>query len=91
MIGNYELLGVIAQGGMGVVFKARHTRIDRLAAIKMVLAAPMRLRISMARFQKESQAIARLQHPNIVQLYEVGEHDDLPFIALEFVDGGSLA
>jgi tetratricopeptide (TPR) repeat protein len=90
-IGNYELLGVIAQGGMGVVFKARHVRLDRLAAIKMVLAGAHATPDQLARFQSEAQAIARLQHPNIVQLYEVGEHDSLPYIALEFVDGGSLA
>jgi tetratricopeptide (TPR) repeat protein/tRNA A-37 threonylcarbamoyl transferase component Bud32 len=90
-VGNYELLGVIAHGGMGVVYKARHTRLDRYAAIKMVLAGAHATPQQLARFQAEAQAVARLQHPNIVQLYEVGEQDDLPYIALEYVDGGSLA
>jgi eukaryotic-like serine/threonine-protein kinase len=90
-VGGYELLGVIAHGGMGVVYKARHTRLDRLAAIKMVLAGAHASPDQLARFRAEAQVVASLQHPNIVQLYEVGEHDHMPYIALEFVEGGSLA
>lgn len=90
-LGGFELLGVIAHGGMGVVYKARHTRLDRYAAIKMVLAGAHAAPEQLARFRSEAQVVASLQHPNIVQLYEVGDHDNLPFIALEFVDGGSLA
>jgi tRNA A-37 threonylcarbamoyl transferase component Bud32/tetratricopeptide (TPR) repeat protein len=91
VIGSYELLGVLAHGGMGVVYKARHTRLDRFAAIKMVLAGAHASTDQLLRFRSEAQVVARLQHPNVVQLYEVGEHDGLPYIALEFVEGGSLA
>jgi hypothetical protein len=90
-IGGHELLGVLAHGGMGVVYKARHTRLDRFAAIKMVLAGAHASAHQLARFRAEAQVVANLQHPNIVQLYEIGEHDGLPYLALEFVDGGSLA
>jgi serine/threonine-protein kinase len=91
VVGGYQLLGVIARGGMGVVYKARHLRLDRLAAIKMVLGGAHASTVQLARFRAEAEVVARLQHPNIVQLFEVGEHDDLPYIALEFVEGGSLA
>jgi serine/threonine-protein kinase len=90
-VGGYELLGVIAHGGMGVVYKARHARLGRYAAIKMVLAGAHASRDQLARFRAESEVIAQLQHPNVVQLYEVGDHDGLPYIALEFIEGGSLA
>jgi serine/threonine-protein kinase len=91
MVASYELLGELGHGGMGVVYKARHIRLDRFVALKMVLAGAHASPVQLARFLSESQAIARLQHPNIVQLYEVGEHEGLPFLALEFVDGDSLA
>src|SRR5262249_11723103 len=87
--GGYELLEVLGRGGMGVVYKARQRSLNRLVALKMIRAhaAPddlVRLRI-------EAEAIARLQHPNIVQIIEVGEMDGGPFLALEYVAGGSLA
>src|SRR5262249_11345954 len=75
-------------GGMGVVWKARHRRLDRLVALKCLGADGAR---DLKRFQAEAQAVARLQHPNIVQIFEVGEWQGQPFLSLEDLDGGTLA
>ncbi len=88
---GYEVLGVLGRGGMGVVYKARHVRLKRLVALKMVLAGGHAGPDDLARFRTEAEAIARLQHPNIVQVFEVGDQGGLPFLALEFCGGGSLA
>ena len=88
---GYEILEVIGRGGMGIVYKALHLRLDRLVALKMVLSGAHATPEQLARFSIESQAVAQLQHPGIVQIYEVGEHDGLPYFSLEFVAGGSLA
>ncbi len=88
---GYVILAVIGRGGMGVVYKALHSRLDRLVALKMVLSGAHASPEELARFSIESQAVAQLQHPGIVQIYEVGEHDGLPYFSLEFVAGGSLA
>jgi serine/threonine-protein kinase len=88
---GYEIESVLDHGGMGVVYRARHLALKRTVALKMVLggghAAPQEL----ARFRLEAEAVARLQHPNIVQIHEVGEAGGLPYFALEFVEGGNLA
>jgi hypothetical protein len=75
---------------MGVVYEARQVRPNRLVALKMILAGGYAGAAKLARFKSEAEAIARLQHPNIVQVYEVGEHDGKPFFSLEFCPGGSL-
>jgi serine/threonine protein kinase len=87
---GYEILGVLGRGGMGVVYKARQVGLGRLVALKMIRASGHAGPEEVARFRREAQAIARLHHPSIVQIYEVGESAGQPFFSLEFVDGGSL-
>src|SRR5262245_6316625 len=89
-IGPYQIERVLARGGMGVVYKALDTRLKRTVALKMVLSGQHADPAALARFRSEAEAIASLQHPNIVQIYEVGEHDGLPYFALEYVEGPSL-
>ncbi|MDX1926984.1 MAG: serine/threonine-protein kinase [Pirellulaceae bacterium] len=89
--GEYELLGEIARGGMGVVFKARHKRLNRLAAIKMIRSGKLSSREDIQRFYIEANAAAQLDHPGIVPIYEIGEHEGQPFFAMKFIEGGSLA
>ncbi len=88
---GYELLGELGRGGMGVVYQARDTKLKRTVALKMILSGAHASDEDMERFQIEAEAVARLQHPNIVQIFEVSEHNGNPYIALEFADGGSLA
>ena len=88
---GYEIESVLGRGGMGVVYKARHLALKRTVALKMVLAGGHAGPRELARFRIEAEAVARLQHPNIVQIHEVGEADGHPYCALEFVEGGNLA
>src|SRR5690348_1247635 len=83
---GYELVGVLGRGGMGVVYHARHVGLNRPVALKMVLAGLHAGPDDLARFRTEAEAVARLQHPNIVQVYDIGTHDGRPFMALEYVD-----
>jgi serine/threonine-protein kinase len=88
---GYEILSELGRGGMGVVFKARQVKLNRLVALKMVLVAAQANGQELVRFRREAEAVARFQHPNIVQIYEIGEAEGRPYFSLEFVEGGSLA
>jgi WD40 repeat protein/tRNA A-37 threonylcarbamoyl transferase component Bud32 len=90
-IRGYEILGELGRGGMGVVYQARQIKANRVVALKMILAGGHADEHDLARFRNEAEAVAHLQHPNIVQIYEVDEADDCPFFSLEFCPGGNLA
>ena len=87
---GYEILGELGRGGMGVVYKARHTKLNRLVALKMILSGEHAGAAEVDRFRREAEAIAHLQHPGIIQIHEIGDHDGRPYLSLEFADGGSL-
>ncbi len=89
--GDYQLLGEIGRGGMGVVYKARQLSLDRVVAIKMMLSAQFAGAKELERFRAEAKAIARFEHPNIVAVYEVGSHEGQPYFSMQWVDGCSLA
>jgi serine/threonine-protein kinase len=90
-IPGYEVETVLGRGGMGVVFRARHLRLNRIVALKMALAGAYATPLERQRFQQEAEAVARLRHPNIVQIYDVGDHEGRPYFTMEHVEGGSLA
>jgi serine/threonine protein kinase/tetratricopeptide (TPR) repeat protein len=86
---GYEVLGQLGEGGMGIVYKAYQVSLKRLVALKMIRATHVSYKIR-ERFRLEAESVGRLQHPNIVQIHEVGEHNGCPFFSLEYVEGGSL-
>jgi WD40 repeat protein len=87
---GYEIEDEIGRGGMGVVYRARHLALNRRVALKVVVAGSHAGSARLARLRVEAEAVARLQHPNVVQIFEVGEHDGCPFLALEYVGGSHL-
>ncbi|QDV32337.1 WD40 repeat domain-containing serine/threonine protein kinase [Tautonia plasticadhaerens] len=90
VVDGYEVQGELGRGGMGVVYKARQVVLDRPCVLKMILGGVHARPEAAARFLVEAQSIARLHHPNIVQIYHVGEWDGLTFLELEYVEGGGL-
>jgi eukaryotic-like serine/threonine-protein kinase len=88
---GYEVEAVLGRGGMGIVFRARHVRLRRRVALKMLLAGAYAAPNERARFQREAEAVSALRHPNIVQIYDVGDCDGRPYFTMEYVEGGSLA
>lgn len=90
-VAGYEILSVLGAGGMGIVYKARQTRLDRYVALKMIRAGAGARPGDLRRFEAEARAVAAIDHPNIIRIFEIDEHDGLPYFALEYVEGGSLA
>jgi WD40 repeat protein len=90
-VGEYEVFREVGRGGMGVVYQARHRGLRRPVALKMILTGVFSSETQRQRFRREAELAARVQHPNIVQVYEVGLHDGRPFLAMEWVAGGTLA
>jgi len=88
---GYEILEMLGCGGMGIVYKARQLKLNRFVALKMILAGEHAGETEQIRFRSEAEAVARLQHPNIVQIFEVGEAGGQPYFSLEFCEGGSLS
>jgi serine/threonine-protein kinase len=89
-VAGYEILDVLGRGAMGVVYKARQPGLKRLVALKMILAGEHASEKELARFKIEAEAVAQLQHPNIIGIYQIGDEEGRPFFSLEYVDGGSL-
>jgi cytochrome c peroxidase len=90
-IPGYKVLFEIGRGGMGVVYKAREQKLNRIVALKMIVSGRFTSVDLLARFRTETQIVAQLQHPNIMQIYEVGEFEGTPYCAFEYMDGGSLS
>jgi serine/threonine protein kinase/tetratricopeptide (TPR) repeat protein len=90
-IPGYEILSKLDEGGMGVIYKARQAALKRVVALKMIVSGAYATAHERARFRLDAQLLAELQHPNIVQIHAVGEHEGLPYFAMEFMEGGSLS
>jgi eukaryotic-like serine/threonine-protein kinase len=90
LVPGYEVLSTLGRGAMGVVYRARQASLDRTVALKVLSAGTHAAEEERARFNSEALTVARLQHPNVIQVHDVGEHDGVPFLAVEYVDGGNL-
>src|SRR5580700_2556675 len=90
-IPGYEVEALLGRGGMGLVYKARHLRLNRFVALKMLITGSSAGPHERARFQREAQSVASLRHANIVQVHDVGEHQGWPYFTMELFEGGSLA
>jgi serine/threonine-protein kinase len=90
-IPGYDVEALVGRGGMGVVYKARHLRLNRFVALKMLITGALASPQERMRFQREAEAVASLHHPNIVQIHDVGDHDGWPYFTMELFEGGTLA
>src|SRR5262249_18369403 len=88
---GYRVEAVLGQGGLGVVYRARHLPLNRTVALKMLLAGAYAGPLELGRFQGEAEAVAGLRHANIIQVYDVADHEGRPYFTMEFAEGGSLA
>ncbi len=91
LVAGYEIIEELGRGGMGVVYKAWQHSLKRTVAVKMILGGNFVGERDLDRFRAEALAIARMRHPNLVNIYEIGEHHLLPFYAMEYMEGGNLA
>src|SRR4249919_3814815 len=89
-LGPYAVLSKLGEGGMGEVFRAHDTKLNRDVALKLLPAAFSRDADRLARFRREAQAVAALNHPHIVTIFSIEEHDDVPFMTMEFIEGRTL-